>query len=96
MNARWDSLLADLRETLTWCEDFREGMFTPAATTDGWTVEMHGLIAGLLNDLPRAIAVLEPHAHDPRGHVIVCPECGHRTDCNHLLVRSSGGEGTNQ
>lgn len=32
-------------EGLEWCRDFQEGMFTPAHTADGWSVEMHGLVA---------------------------------------------------
>jgi hypothetical protein len=33
------------REGIEWCEDWRNGLFTPAHTADGWTVEMHGLVA---------------------------------------------------
>ena len=31
-------------EGLEWCKDWREGIFTPAPTQDGWTVEMYGLV----------------------------------------------------
>jgi hypothetical protein len=31
-------------EGLEWCKDWRDGMFTPAHTHDGWTVEMYGLV----------------------------------------------------
>lgn len=31
-------------EDIAWCEDWRNGMFTPARTDDGWSVEMHGLV----------------------------------------------------
>lgn len=31
-------------EGIEWCRDWKEGMFTPAPTQDGWTVEMYGLV----------------------------------------------------
>lgn len=40
-----DGDLIDLaKDGAEWCTNFADGMFAPAPTRDGWTVEMHGLV----------------------------------------------------
>lgn len=39
-----DELKQLAEEGLEWCQDWRDGMFTPAPTSDGWSVEMYGLV----------------------------------------------------
>ena len=43
--ARIAAIKERAEETETWIVDWHNGMFTPAHTRDGWTVEMHGLVA---------------------------------------------------
>ena len=63
-----EGLATDIRqeasETLEWIENWRDGMFTPAHTADGWTVEMYGLVDSA-EKLARAILSRPPEA-DPR------------------------------
>jgi len=49
-------------ETIQWVKDWREGMFTPARTADGWTVEMHGLADSAEKLAEQVVTLLESEA----------------------------------
>jgi hypothetical protein len=59
---------ADVEDGLRWVKDWRAGDFTPAHTSDGWSVEMHGLATSydeLAHSYLRALTALEHIRREP-------------------------------
>ena len=65
MPESFDEAVREASETLDWIKDWRNGQFSPAPTPDGWTVEMHGLVAStekIAQALLDVAATTEGHA----------------------------------